>query len=86
VSTCPACGREVPGEFAFCPFCGSATGVVPATASVGDRERRVVTVLFCDLVGFTSASEQADVEDVQRRLAVYHDRVRERVEAFGGVV
>ncbi len=43
-------------------------------------------MLFCDLVGFTSASEQADVEDVQRRLAAYHDRVRERVEAFGGVV
>src|SRR5205823_551295 len=45
-------------------------------------ERKVVSVLFCDLVGFTAASEEADPEDVQARLAPYHQQVRMRIEAF----
>ena len=43
-------------------------------------------MLFCDLVGFTAASESADPEEVQARVAPYHRRVRERIEAFGGTV
>ena len=46
----------------------------------------MVSVLFCDLVGFTAASESADPEEVQARLAPYHRRARERIEAFGGTV
>ncbi len=46
----------------------------------------MVSVLFCDLVGFTAASESADPEEVQARVAPYHRRVRERIEAFGGTV
>jgi class 3 adenylate cyclase/tetratricopeptide (TPR) repeat protein len=45
-----------------------------------------VSVLFCDLVGFTAASESADPEEVQARIAPYHARTRERIEAFGGTV
>ncbi|MEJ7568626.1 MAG: adenylate/guanylate cyclase domain-containing protein [Gaiellaceae bacterium] len=81
--TCPACGKENPDGFQFCGFCGaplSAAAVVPV------RERKVVSVLFCDLVGFTAASEQADPEEVQERIAPYHARTRERIEAFGGTV
>jgi class 3 adenylate cyclase len=83
VPTCPNCGRELPGEFAFCPFCGAAA---ERPVSRGEQQRRTVTVVFCDLVGSTAAADGADVEDVQRRLSSYHQIVRERIEAFGGVV
>ena len=46
----------------------------------------MVSVLFCDLVGFTAASESVDPEEVQARLSPYHARTRERIEAFGGTV
>ena len=81
---CPACGKELPGEFPFCPYCG-ATLAEPATGT-GARERKVVSVLFCDLVGFTASAESADPEEVQARLAPYHSHTRERIEAFGGTV
>ena len=50
------------------------------------EERKVVTVLFCDLVGFTAASESADPEDVRRWLAPYHSTLRQTVERYGGTV
>ena len=45
-----------------------------------------MSVLFCDLVGFTAASESADPEEVQARIAPYHARTRDRIEAYGGRV
>ena len=50
------------------------------------RERKVVTVLFCDLVGFTSRAEEMDPEDVAAVLAPYHARLREELERYGGTV
>jgi class 3 adenylate cyclase/tetratricopeptide (TPR) repeat protein len=50
------------------------------------EERKVVTVLFCDLVGFTSRSEEADPEDVAAVLRGYHGHVRSELERFGGTV
>ncbi len=50
------------------------------------EERKVVSVLFCDLVGFTAASDAADPEDVQARIRPYHARLRREVERFGGTV
>ncbi|HXF97390.1 MAG TPA: AAA family ATPase [Gaiellaceae bacterium] len=50
------------------------------------EERRVVTVLFADLVGFTERSEQLDPEDVRAWLARYYARLRAELEAHGGVV
>jgi class 3 adenylate cyclase/tetratricopeptide (TPR) repeat protein len=50
------------------------------------EERKVVTVFFCDLVGFTARSDQADPEDVRAALYPYHARVRAEVERFGGRV
>ncbi len=82
--TCPSCGKALPGEFPFCPFCGAA--LTTTAAPPGARERKVVSVLFCDLVGFTAASESADPEEVQARVEPYHQRVRERIEAYGGTV
>ncbi len=50
------------------------------------RERKVVTVLFADLVGFTSRSEQLDPEDVDAVLRPYHERLRTELEQWGGTV
>ena len=82
--TCPACAREVPGEFPFCPFCGA-----PLTEHVApsrQEERKVVSVLFCDLVGFTASSEGADPEDVRSRIRPYHALLRGEIERYGGTV
>jgi class 3 adenylate cyclase len=84
VATCAACGKELPaGDFPFCPFCTTSLTAEPAAAQ---EERKVVSVLFCDLMGFTAASEAADPEDVRARLRLYHARVREELERFGGTV
>jgi DNA-binding SARP family transcriptional activator len=50
------------------------------------RERKLVTVLFCDLVGFTARSETLDPEDVQALLHPYFAKVRAELERFGGTV
>ncbi len=50
------------------------------------RERKVVTVVFCDLVGFTSRAETMDPEDVEALLRPYHERVRSELERRGGTV
>ena len=50
------------------------------------RERKVVTVLFADLVGFTARSEELDPEDVEAILRPYHERLRGELERFGGTV
>src|SRR5580765_6780388 len=50
------------------------------------RERKVVTVLFADLVGFTSRAEQLDPEDVEAMLRPYHERLRRELERHGGTV
>lgn len=83
MSTCPSCARELPGEFPFCPFCGAALSVEAPGAR---QERKVVTVVFCDLVGSTARAERLDPEDVSALLSNYHARVREQLERFGGTV
>src|SRR5213592_87377 len=50
------------------------------------RERKVITVLFADLVGFTSAAEQLDPEDVANILRPYHERLRAELERWGGTM
>src|SRR5207245_1123495 len=52
----------------------------------GRKERKVVTVLFADLVGFTSRAETLDPEDVEAILQPYHARLRSELERFGGTV
>jgi len=50
------------------------------------RERKVVTVLFADLVGFTSRAESLDPEDVDAILRPYHEQLRSELERHGGTV
>jgi class 3 adenylate cyclase len=62
---CPNCGQENPAGARFCFSCGT-----PFETPVTREERKVVTVLFADLVGFTSRAEQMDPEDVRAAGAV----------------
>src|SRR3954449_8613930 len=80
---CPNCREENPERARFCWSCGSALAETKADAG---EERKVVSVLFVDLVGFTAASEHADPEDVRARLRPYHARVKGEIERFGGTV
>jgi class 3 adenylate cyclase len=84
VAECPVCGKENPEGFQFCGFCTAP--LTRQTASPALEERKVVSVLFCDLVGFTAESERADPEDVRARLRPYHERLRVELERFGGTV
>ena len=52
----------------------------------GDEELKRISVLFCDLVGFTAHTERSDPESVRERLTRYHAAVRADVERFGGRV
>ena len=81
--SCPACGEENPERGKFCLECGAALAVATPPAL---EERKVVTVLFCDLAGFTAASDAADPEDVRARIRPYHTRLRQEIERFGGTV
>jgi class 3 adenylate cyclase len=83
VLRCPSCGQENPDVARFCLACGRA---LDAERPAPQEERRVVTVVFVDLVGFTARAERLDPEDVRGILTPYHDAVRREIESFGGVV
>ena len=78
---CPVCGTENPDVARFCLACGAALSSEPPR-----EERKVVTVLFADLVGFTSRAEQLDPEEVRAVLAPYWERLRRELEKRGGTV
>jgi len=83
MQTCPNCGSENPGDARFCNACGAPLpGAGPALA----EERKIVTVLFVDLVGFTARAERLDPEDVRAIQTRYFGRVRTAIESFGGTV
>ena len=81
MNTCPACGHENREAARFCDACGAAL-----TVALAREERKVVTVLFADLVGFTARAETMDPEDVRAVLAPYHTHVRSVLERWGGSV
>jgi class 3 adenylate cyclase/tetratricopeptide (TPR) repeat protein len=80
---CGRCGQENPEGARFCNACAAAlTAEQPASR----EERKVVTVFFADLVGFTGRAEQLDPEDVRAMLSPYYGRLRSEIERFGGTV
>ena len=81
IGQCPACAAELSQDMRFCPYCGTA---VAATLQLPPRERRLVSVLFCDLVGFTSFSESRDAEDVRDMLEMYFGIARRAVTLHDG--
>jgi class 3 adenylate cyclase len=80
---CPQCGTENRGEARFCDSCGAGLAREEASSR---EERKVVTVLFADLVGFTSKAERMDPEDVRAVLEPYHAHLRSELERYGGTV
>src|SRR2546422_2994281 len=80
---CATCGQDNPDVARFCLACGAALGVDEAAPN---EERRFISVLFVDLVGFTARAEKLDPEDVRAILTPYHETVRREIESFGGVV
>jgi class 3 adenylate cyclase/tetratricopeptide (TPR) repeat protein len=78
---CKRCGQENPAGARFCLACGAAVDAEPAK-----QERKLVSVLFVDLVGFTGQSEQADPEDVRDTLRAYQVAAQQTIEAFGGTM
>jgi class 3 adenylate cyclase/tetratricopeptide (TPR) repeat protein len=79
---CPSCGRENADDARFCSACGAS---LTAAAALRE-ERKVVSVLFADLVGFTDRAERMDPEDVRALLSPYYAHVREELERYGGTV
>ena len=89
---CPNCGAaNEPGD-RFCGECGTPLGeAAPAAAPVRadaqpTAERRLVSVLFTDLVGFTTLSESRDPEEVRELLSRYFETSRKLIERYGGTV
>jgi class 3 adenylate cyclase/tetratricopeptide (TPR) repeat protein len=80
---CPSCGQENPEGFRLCGMCGAA--LAPA-ATPAREERKVVTILFTDLVGSTARAEGLDPEDVRATLSAYYARLRSELERHGGTV
>jgi class 3 adenylate cyclase/tetratricopeptide (TPR) repeat protein len=99
---CPVCGTPNPAAAKFCGECGNALGetlelsaaatplrseiAAPSATGGPVAERRLVSVLFVDLVGFTTASEQRDAEDTRDLLSRYFETAREIVDRHGGVI
>src|SRR5580704_12789633 len=94
VGGCPSCGERVTSGDRFCRSCGAAlaSAAPVAGASAGDTaagpvaERRVCSVLFCDVVGFTPLSEARDPEVVRELLSQYFAVARTVIGRYGGVV
>lgn len=78
---CSACDSQNPDGAVFCNACGGRLDDQPVK-----EERKVITALFCDLVGSTALGERLDAEEISRLLRGYADICRRRIESHGGVV
>jgi class 3 adenylate cyclase len=97
---CPECGTENEAGHKFCFNCGGgldeADAVAPSDSPPVDpstssaeptrTERRFVSVLFADLVSFTTFSEHRDSEDVRAMLTLYFERSKEIIALYGGEI
>src|SRR5215204_6721770 len=80
--SCASCGYDMPQGARFCPSCGAAADAGRAAP----EERRVVTILFADLVGYTSLAEHLDPENVKLLIDSCFRRLVYDIEDFGGRV
>jgi class 3 adenylate cyclase/tetratricopeptide (TPR) repeat protein len=92
-TACPTCGNALPAGAKFCNACGTrlaevgdGAGAVPAEPTGPAAERRLVSVLFADLVGFTTLAESLDAEEARELLSTYFDTCRRLIARYGGTV
>ena len=92
-AVCGSCGTSNPPGQRFCGECGAtlvstatSTSPPPAQSTKHAAERRLVSLLFLDLVGFTTASEDRDAEDTRELLSQYFETARGVIERYGGTV
>ncbi len=79
---CPDCNEENPDRFRLCGYCGAQLSQPVASEEV----RKTVTVVFCDLKGFTSLGEKLDSESLREVLSAYFSAMRHVLERHGGTV
>ncbi len=82
MAACPSCGRENADDARFCSACGTPLAALEPTR----EQRKVVTVLFCDLVGSTALGESTDPEALRARMRRYFEDLRVIIERHGGTV
>src|SRR5262245_41760515 len=83
MAACPSCGKDVPGEFPFCPFCAAPLAEQPTASR---EQRKVVTVVFCDVTGSATIGESTDPEALRALLARYFEQMKGIVERHSGSV
>ena len=97
LGACPNCGRGNPGDARFCVNCGAELHSVapdagleaeldPSDLEASFMDRRTVTILFADVVGYTSLAEITDAEDLQEIMAGTFSVLHHEVEAREGSV
>jgi class 3 adenylate cyclase len=79
-TTCERCGAVAPEGARYCASCGAPLGLPPGA------ERKLATLVFCDLVGSTELASRLDPEELRRLLARYFEVVRETLTEHGGTV
>ncbi len=81
MDTCSSCGAELPGGASFCPVCGA-----PVTGEPDQRERKLATVVFADLVGSTELGGALDPERTRAMLERFYDAMAAEIETAGGTL
>jgi class 3 adenylate cyclase/tetratricopeptide (TPR) repeat protein len=79
--TCASCGAENREEARFCDACGAVLAIEPVR-----EQRKVVTVLFCDVTGSTALGESLDPEALRAVMARYFEVARVAIERHGGTL
>ncbi|MGZ4132233.1 MAG: tetratricopeptide repeat protein [Actinomycetota bacterium] len=77
--SCSVCGRELPEDARFCPACGT-----PVASSLGTEERKMVTVVFVDLVDSTGLAQRLDPERAREVLGRFYDAASEELMTLRG--
>ena len=80
---CAQCAQENPAGFRFCGGCGSE---LASSSDESAESRRIVSILFCDVVGSTELGERLDPEALRTLLTRYYRRAQSIVERHGGTI
>jgi class 3 adenylate cyclase/tetratricopeptide (TPR) repeat protein len=83
---CPSCGADNPAAYSFCGSCGTRLKAAETQSAPAREERRVATVMFADMSGFTALAEAMDAEDVKTLGAHFSDQMGQEVAKFGGTL